>query len=154
MATYQTDIAKKGAARLVSEGLTCPNFVNAGLYYMCASIEVPTTAASGDTIELTYPLPPGMALIPSFSYIVRKNPSAATSLSLTIGDEDDPDRYCTTVAVNTASANPTKVDFAGADTMLAPVTVTPDKPITATLTAASGVPAGTILTFQMAMAIV
>lgn len=149
--TIYSDIATKGKSRMVSDGLTDPSFVNAGLYVIQSTVDVPTNLAASDIIELTYPMQSGMAIIPQLCSVTKMG-SASTSLSVKVGDSKDDDRYSTAIDIKDAATTPVKKEFAGGADMIKPAKCEHDLPIIATVTAASGVAAGTKLVFTLVTA--
>ncbi|MEG0587546.1 MAG: hypothetical protein RR506_06515 [Akkermansia sp.] len=135
MSVYQSNVAAKAKPRLMSDGLTDPSFVCAGLYVTQAEVSLPANVKPGDTITLTQDMPEGWAVIPQLSSITKVGP-VSTEMTVVVGDATDEDRYSTALDIAAAATTPVKMEFVRGVDAITPAKCT-NSPIVAKIVSAS-----------------
>ncbi len=151
MANHQTDLAAR-AGKLGTAGLYNGALYNGSLLWTVATLTLPSSTATNDTIDLTPALPPGATVIPALCRAVC-HADPGTTLVLDIGDAADPDRYADGLVLSSGGDVPFHTPAIPAGTT-SPLQLTTDTALTALVTSASTITASSKITFYIAYLVI
>lgn len=151
MANHQTDLAAR-AGKLGTAGLVDGALYNGSIQWTIATLTLPSSTATNDTIDLTPALPAGSTVIPSLCRAVC-HADPGTTLILDIGDAADPDRYADGLVLSAGGDVPFHTPAIPAGTT-SPLKLTTDTALTALVTSASTITANSKITFIIASLVI
>ena len=151
MANHQTDLAAR-ASKLSTAGLVNGALYNGSLMYTVATLTLPSSTATNDTIDLTPALPAGATVIPAYCRAIC-HADPGTTLVLDIGDAADPDRYADGLVLSSGGDVPFHTPAIPAGTT-SPLQLTTATALTALVTSASTVTADSKITFIIAYLVI
>jgi hypothetical protein len=91
MADYTTDLVDKGNATDAASGIINGDDISGSLMVATATYTLLGTEISGQTIQVTPPLPAQIVVVPDLCSVSCNDPG--TTLTIDVGDADDRDRY-------------------------------------------------------------
>ena len=145
MATLDTDTAARqvealdNSSKLVKDG----SVVSGNVLHAHAVHTVATADATSDTLRIVR-IPAGSWLLPDECKVVHE--AGGTAYTLTVGDGTDPDRFSAALDVKAAGTTA----FAGGVEALAPVKISEDIWLTATLTSVTTPTDGNVMKYSIA----
>lgn len=145
MAQLDTNTAAEQALGITQAGklLKDGSVVSGNVLQAHAVHTIAAGDATNDTIRIAR-LKAGTWLLPELCHVVHE--ASGTAYTLTVGDGTDPDRFSGALDVKAAGTTV----FVGGTESIAPVKITEDTWITATLTSVTSATAGKFLKFSLA----
>jgi hypothetical protein len=151
MANFKTDLADR-AGKLGTAGLVDGALANGSLMFTVATVTLPSSTATNDTIDITPALPAGATVVPTYCRAVC-HADPGTTLVLDIGDAADPDRYADGLVLSAGGDVPFHTPAIPAGST-SPLKFTTDTAITALVSSASTITASSKITFYIAYLVI